>query len=61
MIYARLQISKPATGEAVPPLGPDAHDSTNNGSLRINGRLSVLDDSIKRQAFDTVQLSLRGM
>jgi hypothetical protein len=29
--------------------------------VRINGRLSVLDDSITRRAFDSVQLCLRGV
>lgn len=49
MIYAKLQISSPAEG-------PNAlHDRR-----RVSGRLSVLDDSIKQHAFDTVQLCFRG-
>lgn len=49
MIYAKLQISSP-------PERPNAP----NGRRRLSGRLSVLDDSIKQHAFDTVQLCFRG-
>ncbi|OQV00429.1 hypothetical protein CLAIMM_05923 [Cladophialophora immunda] len=62
MIYARLQVGRPTAGEAVPPMPDNVDDvACNRAPSRINGRLSVLDDSIRRQAFDTVQLGLRGV
>ncbi|KIY02998.1 uncharacterized protein Z520_01464 [Fonsecaea multimorphosa CBS 102226] len=62
MIYARLLVGKPTPGKAVSPL-PDNVDGVacNRGPSRINGRLSVLEDCIRRHAFDTVQLCLRGV
>ncbi|KAK5057620.1 hypothetical protein LTR84_011620 [Exophiala bonariae] len=50
MIYAKLQISAP-TGEV----------TTSSGRHRVSGRLSVLDDSVRRHGFDTVQLCFRGV
>jgi hypothetical protein len=63
MIYARLQVGEPVADKAPPPLvgGNRNASSPYSAPFRINGRLSVLDDSISRHAFDTVQLSLRGM
>ncbi|KAH0845663.1 hypothetical protein FOPE_11800 [Fonsecaea pedrosoi] len=62
MIYARLQVGKPETGKAVSPFCDNGNDAACNGApSRINGRLSVLDDSIRQHMFDTVQLCLRGV
>ncbi len=59
MIYARLQVEEPAD-KAATPLATSNPAGTYRTPLRINGRLSVLDDSITRRAFDSVQLCLRG-
>ena len=61
MIYARLQVEEPAADKAVIPVAPCNPTGAYRTPLRINGRLSVLDDSITRRAFDSVQLCLRGM
>ncbi|KIW69245.1 hypothetical protein PV04_05132 [Phialophora macrospora] len=63
IIYARLQVGEPVADKATPPLvGSTCNPSSPySAPFRINGRLSVLDDSISRHAFDTVQLSLRGV
>ncbi len=60
-IYARLQVDKPVADNAATVR--DGSDQAGNyrAPFRLNGRLSVLDDSIARHAFDTVQLCLRGM
>ncbi|OAP58470.1 hypothetical protein AYL99_07560 [Fonsecaea erecta] len=63
MIYARLQVGKPTPGKAAPPFPDNVDDAAhrNRGPSRINGRLSVLDDCVRRHMFDTVQLCLRGV
>ncbi|ETI25134.1 hypothetical protein G647_04506 [Cladophialophora carrionii CBS 160.54] len=63
MIYARLQVIETVADKATTPLVSGNGDSSGpyRAPFRINGRLSVLDDSIIRHAFDTVQLCLRGI
>lgn len=60
-IYARLQVRQPSPDKAATPLISTHSTTTQRAPFRIRGRLSVLDDSIARNAFDTVQLCLRGV
>ncbi|KAJ9611190.1 hypothetical protein H2200_004373 [Cladophialophora chaetospira] len=57
MIYARLQVEDQPTT----PLASSDSAGTYDTAPRINGRVSVLDDSIARRAFDSVHLCLRGV
>ena len=59
MIYASLRVGRSPADKAVPPFY-NTEATHDNAVFPINGRLSVLDGSINRDAFDTVQLSLRG-
>ncbi|KIV96558.1 hypothetical protein PV10_00407 [Exophiala mesophila] len=60
MIYARVQVASLLDGSGKPHSG--YHPTTESErSILIKGRLSVLDDSVKIQAFDTVRLSFRGV
>ncbi|KAK4946511.1 hypothetical protein LTR10_014363 [Elasticomyces elasticus] len=62
MIFARLCITQaptavPTVADADEALPPYPHSQ----SSRLTGRLSVLEDSLRQQAFDTVQLCFRGI
>lgn len=56
MIYARLKIAPSLENVENASLRPNTEQA-----LPVRGRLSVLDESIKQQVFDTVRLTLRGM
>lgn len=72
MIFARVRITQAPSvvtvavappsvdDEALPPY-PHPHHNLPQLTSRLTGRLSVLEDSIRQQAFDTVQLCFRGM
>ncbi|KAI1625511.1 hypothetical protein EDD37DRAFT_306648 [Exophiala viscosa] len=62
MIFARLRITQapsaaPSMAAADEALPPYPHSQCS----RVTGRLSVLEDSLRQQAFDTVQLCFRGI
>jgi hypothetical protein len=60
MIYAKLQVASLRTVEDISHTGQDIITVDSGKIMQLNGRLSVLDDSISRHAFDTVQLNFRG-
>lgn len=59
MIYARIQVAS-LLDDAGKPLSAHHPTTESENATLIKGRLSVLDDSVKQQAFDTVRLSFRG-